>query len=284
MQYRKLGRTGIDASVVAFGGIMLNGTTAELSGQLVTKAIDAGINYFDVAPGYGNAQYMMGPALEPFRKDVFLACKTLKRSAAEAEAELNESLSALKTEYFDVYQMHAIDEPSELEQVFAPGGAMEAIVKAKQQGKIRNIGFTCHRERSALYLMNQYDFDTVLHPINFVCMEKNGKGQLVIKLAQKKNMGIIAIKTLALRPYKEGETSRYENNWYLPVEDNELCALAMRYTANTGNVIMVTPGIPAYLDLMIQIVRENEELKPLTQNEMNIVLDKIKGTEALFSD
>lgn len=284
MQYRKLGKTCINASVVVFGGIMLNASDASFAKQRVAKAIEEGINYFDVAPSYGYAQHMLGPAIEPYRKDAYLACKTLKRSAAEAEAELNESLLAMKTDYFDVYQMHAIDEPDELEQVFAPGGAMEALVKAKKQGKICNIGFSCHRERSALYLMNQFDFDTVMHPINFVCLEKNGKGQLLVKLAQKKNMGILAIKTLALRPYREGETSPYANKWYCPIEDNELCALAMRYTANAGNVIMVTPGIPSYLDLMIQIVKDNEGLQPLTKDEMGIVFDKTKDVEALFSD
>lgn len=285
MQYRKLGRTGINASVVAFGGIVVKDVEPKQASISVSKAIDDGINYFDVAPGYGDAQYKLGPALEPYRKDVFLACKTGKRSALEAEAELNESLKACKTDYFDVYQMHGIDDPNELEQVFAPGGAMEAIFKAKEQGKIRNIGFSCHRERSALYLMNQYDFDTVMHPINFLCMERNGKGQLLIKQAQKKNMGIIAIKTLALRPYNEDESRTHANTWYYPItNDDELSALAMRYTANTGNVIMVSPGIKSYLDLMVDIMNENPELPKLNQDEIQIMLDKTKGMQALFSD
>lgn len=285
MQYRTLGRTGIDASVVAFGGIVVKGVEPKTAAISIANAINAGINYFDVAPSYGDAQYKLGPALKPYRKDVFLACKTGKRTAAEAESELNESLKALKTDYFDVYQMHGIDDPKDIEQVFASGGAMEAIIKAKQQGKIRNIGFSCHRERSALYLMQQYDFDTVLTPINFLCMERNGKAELLIKQAQKKNMGIISIKTLALRPYMKGEGRHPGDTWYYPITgDDELCALAMRYTYNTGNVIMVSPGIQSYLDLMVKIQNENPDLPPLTAAEVQIMMDKTKETEALFSD
>lgn len=284
MQYRKLGRTGINASVIAFGGIVVKGVTPQQAGNCVAKAIDDGINYFDVAPSYGDAQYKLGPALKPYRKDVFLACKTGKRSAVEAEAELNESLKALETDYFDIYQMHAIDKPDDLEQVFAPGGAMEAILRAKQQGKIRNIGFSCHRERSALYLMNQFDFDTVLHPINFLCMIRNGKGELLIKQANKNNMGIIALKTLALRPYNEGESRQNANTWYYPITDYELAALAMRYTANIGNLIMVSPGLQSHLDLMVKITNENPGLPPLDEGELQMIKDSTKDVQALFSD
>lgn len=180
--------------------------------------------------------------------------------------------------------MHAIDKPDDLEQVFAPGGAMEAILKAKQQGKIRNIGFSCHRERSALYLMNQFDFDTVLHPINFLCMIKNGKGELLIKQANKNNMGIIALKTLALRPYNEGESKQNPITWYYPITDEKLAQMAMRYTANKGNLIMISPGLQSHLDLMVKIINENPGLPPLDESELQMIKDSTKDVQALFSD
>jgi predicted aldo/keto reductase-like oxidoreductase len=285
MQYRTLGKTGMNASVVAFGGIVVQDAAPEQASASVARAIEHGVNYFDVATFYGDAQYKLGPALAPYRKDVYLACKTVKRTAKEAQAELEESLKALETDYFDVYQMHALDNPEELKQVFGPGGAMEAFVAAKKQGKIRNIGFSCHRERTALYLMDQFDFDTVMHPINFLCMERNGKGELLIEMAHQKNIGIIALKTLALRPYYEGESSLYANNWYCPITDDEyLCELAMRVTANAGNLIMVSPGIPSYLDLMIKIIEENPNLPPLTSSEVKIVQEKTKGLPPIFAD
>lgn len=285
MLYRTLGRTGIKASVVAFGGIVVMGVEPKQASLAVSEAIDDGVNYFDVAPSYGDAQYKLGPALKPYRKDVFLACKTHMRSAKEAEIELDESLKALETDYFDVYQMHGIDAPEDLEQVFAPGGAMEALLKAKKQGKIRNIGFSCHRERSALYLMNQFDFDTVMHPINFLCMERSGKGQLLIKQAEKNNMGILAIKTLALRPYNEDEERSLPNTWYYPItNDDELSALAMRYTYNAGNVVMISPGVKSYLDLMVKIESENPKLPEITAEELEIMMEKTKELSPIFTD
>lgn len=285
MLYRTLGKTGIKASVVAFGSIVVMNNEPQQASLAVSQAIDDGINYFDVAPSYGNAQYKLGPALKPYRKDVFLACKTQKRSAKDAEAELNESLKALETDYFDLYQLHALDAPDELEQVFAPGGAMEVVLKAKQQGKIRNIGFSCHRERSALYLMNQFDFDTVMHPINFLCMMRSGKGELIIKLAEKKNMGIISLKTMGLRPYNEGEERACPNTWYYPImNDEELAALAMRYTYNAGNLIMVSPGEKYFLDLMVKIEKENPGLPALSDAEVQIMKDKTDGLDPIFKD
>jgi len=282
--YRTLGKTGIKASAIAFGGIMVKNLQPNEADAIVKNAIDNGINYFDIAPSYENAQYVLGPAIKPYRKDVFIACKTKERSAVKAETELNESLKALNTDYFDLYQLHAIDDSQDLEKVFAKGGAMEALVKAKEQGKIKHIGFTCHRERSALYLMSQYDFDTVMHPFNFLSMIRTGKGELVLKMAQQKNMGILSIKTLALRPLQDGE-EKVKGLWYYPiVNDIELSALAMRYTYNRGNLIMVTPGHSSYLDQMIKLEKENPGLTDLTEAELQIVLNKTLDIEQVFRD
>ena len=108
MQKRPYGTTGIDLSIVGFGGIVVKGVTAKQADLDVGWAIDQGINYFDVAPRYGNAQEMLGPALEPYRSGVFLACKTTKRDAAGAREELENSLRLLRTGHFDLYQMHSM--------------------------------------------------------------------------------------------------------------------------------------------------------------------------------
>jgi aryl-alcohol dehydrogenase-like predicted oxidoreductase len=108
VQYREYGNSGDKLSIVGFAGIVVKEETSENSDKYVSWAIDQGINYFDVAPGYGNAQNMLGPALEPYRKDVFLACKTNKRDAPTAQAELEESLRLLRTDHFDLYQLHAM--------------------------------------------------------------------------------------------------------------------------------------------------------------------------------
>ena len=130
MIYNPLGHTGIKVSAVVFGGIINRDESQGDANGNVAKAVAAGINYFDVAPSYGNSQERLGPALEPYRKNVHLACKTMARDAKGAKAEMEESLRLLQTDYFDVYQLHALSTDADLDEAFGPGGAMETIVRA----------------------------------------------------------------------------------------------------------------------------------------------------------
>jgi len=105
---RVLGKTGEKLSVIGFGGIMLNDNPQDFANEIVAKAYELGVNYYDVAPGYGNAQEKMGPALKPYRKNCFLACKTTDRTATGSQNELEDSLRKLQTDHFDLYQLHAL--------------------------------------------------------------------------------------------------------------------------------------------------------------------------------
>jgi aryl-alcohol dehydrogenase-like predicted oxidoreductase len=133
MTKRKYGKHDVELSVVGFGGILVTDETSEESARRVSYAIDRGVNYFDVAPSYGNAEEMLGPALEPYRKDVFLACKTNVRDAAGAEEEFRASLTKLRTGHIDLYQIHGIQTEEEVDQVLAPGGALSFFQKLQEQ-------------------------------------------------------------------------------------------------------------------------------------------------------
>ena len=146
MKYNALGRTDIRISGVSYGGIVSAGFYDNVhyptegqaaSDRYVAWAVDHGVNYFDVAPGYGNAQDQLGVSLRPYRKDVYLACKTAFRTRAEAEADMERSLRLLKTDCFDVYQLHGVASMEEVETAFGPGGVMELMVRAKEQGLTR---------------------------------------------------------------------------------------------------------------------------------------------------
>ena len=120
---RRLGRTGEELSIVGFGGIVVLNKEQEHANRSVARAVEEhGINYFDVAPSYGNAEERLGPALEPYRKNSFLACKTTERSAEGAQRELHASLERMRTDYFDLYQLHAIKSLEDVEKAFGPGG------------------------------------------------------------------------------------------------------------------------------------------------------------------
>ena len=173
MKYRKLGSTGIDISAVSYGGIVSAGFYGgtdypsegqEASDRYVSWAIDQGVNYFDVAPSYGNAQLQLGKSLIPYRDRIHLACKTNKRERIPAEQELVESLKLLHTDHFDNYQLHGISSMEDVERAIAPGGVMELIGTLKARGIARNVGITAHSEDAALRLIELYPFDTVLSP------------------------------------------------------------------------------------------------------------------------
>ena len=209
LERRSLGRTGEKLSILGFGGIVVMNATPQEASKRVGEAIDAGINYFDVAPSYGNAEERLGPALEAYRKDVFLACKTTQRSKAGAAAELESSLKKMRTDHFNLYQLHAVAKLEEVEQILKPGGALEAFLEAKKAGKIQFIGFSAHSVEAALALMDRFEFDTILFPINFATWYAGNFGPQVLAKAQEKKMGILALKAMANRPWPEGSTKTF---------------------------------------------------------------------------
>ena len=276
MEQRILGKTGLKISVFAFGGIVVRDTPQNEADRIVAEALDSGINYFDVAPSYGNSQEILGPALEPHRSKIYLACKTEKRTKKEAWAALERSLKLLRTDYFDVYQMHGVN-PDDVDTVLGPGGALETLAEAKQKGLVRNIGITTHFDEVALRLINAFDFDTLLFPINWACWLKNGLGQAALKEAAKKNMGRIAIKGLANRA-KDPDDPRdpegrlgdgYPKCWYRPIFDDPVLAdLALRFTVSEDVHTAVSPGDVRMLRLGLSIVEKyNGNPPPLNREE-----------------
>src|SRR5438874_5481850 len=158
MERRLLGRTGRELSIVGFGGIVVMNVEPPEASRLVAEAVDRGVNYFDVAPSYGDAQERLGPALAPYRKNCFLACKTEGRTKDASRKQLEESLRLLKTDHVDLYQFHALTKMTDLDEVLAPGGAMETMEAAKREGKIRYIGFSVHSAETAVAAMDRYNF------------------------------------------------------------------------------------------------------------------------------
>jgi len=180
---RTLGRTGEQLSIIGFGGIVVMNEETGSAANIVAEAVDRGINYFDVAPSYGNAQERLGPALAPYRKDCFLACKTEGRLKDDSRAQLEQSLKLLNTDHVDLYQFHALTKMSDLDKVLGPGGAMETMEAAKKEGKIRYIGFSVHSVETALAALDRYDFDTVLFPLNWLLATQADFGPQILKRA-----------------------------------------------------------------------------------------------------
>ncbi len=276
---RQLGKTGEKLSVIGFGGIMLNDYPQEFANELVAKSYELGVNYYDVAPTYGNAEERLGPALKPYREKCFLACKTTRRDAAGAMKELDNSLRLLKTDRFDLYQLHALANLDDVKEAFAPGGVMETIEKAKKAGKLKHVGFSAHSVDAALLAMSNYDFDSTLFPINFASWNSGDFGPQVYAEAKKREMGILALKAMALTRLKSGEEKYSKNVWYRPVQDEEVMKMALKFTLSKDVTAAIPPGNNL---LYLKALEIMNEFKPITDEETRKLVALAKETEPIF--
>jgi aryl-alcohol dehydrogenase-like predicted oxidoreductase len=280
IEKRSLGRTGEMLSVIGFGGIVVKDAAPEDASILVKLAIDSGINYFDVAPSYGDAEIKLGPALEPYRKSVFLACKTGKRTKAEARAELEQSLKRLRTDHFDLYQHHAVTNLADVDTILGPGGAMETFTEARKEGKIRFIGFSAHSVEAAMALMDRFDFDTILFPVNFTTWNAANFGPQVLAKAQEKKMGILALKAMANGPWPQGaDKSKYPKCWYEPLIGQDDIRMGLRFTLSHPVTAAVPPG---EAELWKMAVSVSDKLQPLTREEIQSIKERGAKGNPLF--
>lgn len=294
MKYRKFGNTGINISAVSYGGIVSAGLydnvlydseDQKASDFYVSRAIDAGVNYFDVAPSYGNAELQLGNSLKPYRSDIHIACKTMMRDRAGAEKELTESLKLLHTDYFDVYQMHALTSVEDVEKAFAPGGAMELLSTLKQKGIARNIGITAHSEEAAIRAIQLYDFDTVLFPINWFMNMEHGMGSRLIAEAKQRGMGVLAMKAFIERRWNddsERKASVFPKSWCKPIDtsDSEFIKAAMKYTLSLGVDTLIPPGNYASFNAALENIDECIE-NPFGEAEKALLSAKLETVRGL---
>lgn len=280
MQMVKIEKLGTTLSKVAFGGIIVANENQKDANNYVAEAIDAGVNYFDVAPTYSDAEERLGPALIGKRKDVFLACKTEDRTRKGSQSLLEKSLKNLQTDYFDLYQLHAVYNLADVEKTFGPNGSFETYVKAKEQGYIKHIGFSAHSTEAALALMSYYDFDSIMFPFNFASLIKNDYGSFVLKKALEKKMGIIGIKSMVLSERQESDIIDYPKGWYHPIENFELANMAVKYTFSRGVDVIIPPGNITHFRWALEIMKQFDI--PLSEGDLDELSRIANATVPLF--
>ncbi len=269
---RKLGQTGEMVTIIGLGGAHISMGPASkdesMALQIVHRAIEHGINFFDNAHSYGDgrSEVLMGKALKGHREKIFLMSKSDKRNAKAAQAELDLSLKRLSTDYLDLWQFHNVTSVENTEQIFFKDGAMEVALKAKESGKVRYIGVTGHRDPVAhLRAIELYDFDTVQMPLNvvdrhYLSFEKQVLGKLV-----EKDIGVLAMKSLAM-----GEIAKQK---VFKVED------ALRYVWSLPVSVLISGcDSPEVLD---QNVASSKIFQPVSVDERVDILDRTevhKGT------
>ena len=265
LEKRALGKTGVNLSCLGFGGIVVMDATPEQAAERVSEAIAAGINYFDVAPSYGNAEIRLGPALQPYRKNVFLACKTMARDNSGARKELEQSLINLRTDHFDLYQFHAVTTLEEVDNIFSAGGAMETFQSARKEGKIKFIGFSAHSVEAAMAMMDRFNFDTILFPINYTMWHAGNFGPQVVARASEKQMGILALKAMARGPWPEKHDENYPKCWYEPLSDPQSALNGLRFTLSHPITAALPPGDENLFRLAL---RQIQNFSPMTETEI----------------
>jgi len=279
---RRRFREDVQLSIVGFGGIVVVGQAQTEANREVARSVDRGVNYFDVAPTYGRgeAEEKLGIALQPYRDKAFLACKTQQRDAVGACRELESSLKVLKTDHFDLYQLHAMSTMEDVDTVLGTGGALEAFSKAREDGKVRFLGFSAHNEDVALRLLDEFPFDSVLFPINYVCMAQGHFGPRLLAKAKEKNVARLALKALAYTRWMSKEQrAKNPKCWYQPISDLQQARQALRFTLSEDITAAIPPG-----DEKVYRIAETlaAQFTPLNSDEKEALLASCKGVTPIF--
>ena len=279
---RRTYRPGVSLSVVGFGGLMLVGMDRGSAGLLVARAVESGVDYFDVAPAYGDgeAEDKLGMALASHRRNVFLAGKTLEHSVAGVRLELEQSLRRLRTDYLDLYQFHAVNRAADAEEILAPGGAAEFLLRAREQGLIRFIGFSSLSVPISLVLLDRFRFDSILFPVNFVCYARGNFGPQVLAKARSSGTACVAIKSLALTVLRRSEPRRYPNCWYRPIDDPVLALQAMRFSLSEDVTALLPPGDERLFRMAVELA---PAATPLTDEERRRLIAQARGLKPILT-
>jgi aryl-alcohol dehydrogenase-like predicted oxidoreductase len=284
MQRRTLGRTGHESSVAILGGAAFWESTVDTVAAAFDQAVAAGVNHLDIAPQYGMAEDLVGQVLPRYRDGMFVACKTLRRDADGARAELERSLGKLRTDRFDLYQMHAVNTDEELAAVLAPGGAGEALVRAREKGLVAAIGITGHfQEVPRLFrtAVERLDLDTVLLPVNAPMLalpDYRTHYAALLELAPERGVGVMAIKAVARGPWRTGEHTA--TTWYEPHRDAKAIREAVRFTLSQPVTGFCMPGD---VSLHPAVLEAAEEFTPLAEEQIEARIAAADRADALVA-
>ena len=283
LQTRRFGRSEHMSTVAIFGAAAFWEISQEAADLVMELVITSGVNHIDVAPSYGQAEERLGPWMKREREGFFMGCKTMERSHHQAWSELQQSLKRMQCESFDLYQLHAITTFDELEAVIAPGGALEALVKAKQAGLIRYIGITGHGvDAPSIFLeaLRRFDFDSVTFPLNFV-QAGNSKyytdAKELIRQCQARDVGVMVIKSVTKGPW--GEKEKTATTWYEPFSGMDQIQRAVNFVLSHEVTGICTAGDTGVLP---KVLKACENFNPLSTEEREKLVESGRVYQPLF--
>jgi aryl-alcohol dehydrogenase-like predicted oxidoreductase len=285
VQQRRLGRLGHQSSVLIYGAAALSEVDQDTADASVRVALEAGINHFDVAAGYGDAELRLGPWMGRIRDRIFLATKTGLREREAAWAQINRSLERLQTGHLDLIQIHAVGDTEELDLVTRSGGSLEAAVRARDEGLAGAVGITGHGHQAPathLEALRRFPFDTVLTPLNWVLAQDPAylaDYQALVAEVQAQDAGLMIIKSAARRNWPEPAGHAY-GTWYEPFDDQARIDAAVAWVLSHPEVTgIATPGD---VRLLPPVIEAERRLAQVDLAEAEAVLARAGGYSSPF--
>jgi aryl-alcohol dehydrogenase-like predicted oxidoreductase len=281
MQQRRLGRTDHESSVAILGGAAFWDASAEEAERGLRLALDAGVNHLDIAPRYGKAEEVVGPYVQGVRDRLFVACKTTRRNADGVRAQLDESLTKLGTDSFDLYQMHGV---TTLEELDDRAAAAEVILAARDEGVTKFAGITGHDMQAPVVFreaLRRYDLDTVMFPVYprlWGDADYRAAAEELLAVCEARDVGVMAIKAVARRPWGDGD--RFATSWYEPHADQASIDRGVRFALSTGGVhAFCTPGDLKILPLALDAA---ERFTPMSEEERADAVEAMAPEALIF--
>jgi predicted aldo/keto reductase-like oxidoreductase len=272
------------SSVVIFGAFAVAKVSQEVADSVMEQVMEHGVNHVDVAPSYFDAELRLGPWLEQHRDRFFLGCKTELRDREAAWAELHRSLQRLRVDRFDLFQLHAVTTVEDLDRCLAPGGSLEAIVEARDQGLTRFIGITGHGLQAPavqLAALERFDFDSLLFPLNAKLWSNEAyrrDATELLEVAAERDLGTMVIKAWVRRPWGD-RTPRYDT-WYEPLDDRPGIERALRFALSQPISGAISAGdarlVPPILDAA-------KRFEPMDDAEQAQTIADASGYQPLFT-
>jgi aryl-alcohol dehydrogenase-like predicted oxidoreductase len=265
------------------------------------RAYTAGINHIDVAPTYGEAELRIAPWLTQHRGDIFLGCKTRARSRDAAAAELRRSLQRLRTDHVDLYQCHAVTDLATLDEILAPGGAIEAFLEAKAEGLLRYIGITGHGHRAPAVFteaLRRFDFDTVMFPLNatlYANADYRREAETLLGLCRSEDVGVQVIKSAAKQPWPgaevrqqvmrmpppEGRARLPYTTWYEPHDQQQAVDQAVWFALSQPGVTAIAST--GDVSILARVLDAAARLRTLREDEQQAIVAAADPARSVFA-
>ncbi len=279
------GRTGHESTRIVFGSYALSKSTQAEADRVLDLLLEYGINHIDTAPVYGDAEKRIGPWMVEHRERFFLATKTRNRAYQRAWDDLQRSLDRLRVDHVDLWQMHGLTNPAGWEKAMGPGGALEALVEARDKGLVRFLGVTGHGSKvPAMHQrsLEHFNFDSVLLPYNYTVMQKpryTAGFDALVALCRERRVAVQTIKAIARRPWKD-RARTHNTYFYQPLETQEAIDRAVHWSLGKPDTFLVTAGDVQLLPMILDAASRFEAVP--SDAEMGAMVEEY-GIQPIFS-